>query len=167
MVSKGLAPRRSHGNWQRLVGMIQRPGDILLSLELAYFIWRVPEWLDRMPLPQLLQRLQHAPRPASADLSSSLERVKRLGGPWFKLPAFRSRNTCYLRALMFYRFLDAGGKPMQIHFLVEPGHTSGDRLRGHAWVTIGREIIEPPTREILASTRSLYSFPPLNHKVEG
>jgi hypothetical protein len=146
---------------QRLRRLIREPGDITLALQLGYFIWRVPDWLDRMPLPQLLNRLASASPPASSDIDTSLERVKRLSRLWFKLPMLRNRNTCYLRALMFFRFLDPQTRPMHIHFVVEPGRTPGERLRGRAWVTIGETLIDPPPEPILARTRSIYSYPPL------
>lgn len=146
--------------WKRLGRMIREPGDIVLSLQLAHFIWRVPDRLDRMPLPQLLQDLRSSGRPRSPSPQASLERVKRLSRPWFKLPMLRNRSTCYLRALMFYRFLDPQSAPMYIHFVVEPSRAPGERLRGHAWVTIGQEVIEPPLPEVIARTQRIYTYPP-------
>ena len=118
-------------NWERLGRLIQEPADVKLSLQLGYFIWRVPDWLERMPLPQLLQNLDAAAPAATRGLDASLERVKRLSRPWFKLPMLRNRNTCFLRALMFYRFLDRQTSPRRIHFVVEQRRGPGERLRGH------------------------------------
>lgn len=146
--------------WKRLGRMIRAPGDIPFSFQLAYFIWRVPAWLDRMTLPQLLQTLQSAPRPASSSVDASLERVQRLARPWFKVSFLRNRNTCYLRALMFYRFLDSQNESLQIHFVVEPSRAPGARLHGHAWVSVGAVLIEPPLLEIVARAHRIYTFPP-------
>lgn len=146
--------------WRRLRTIVQHPGDVVVSLRLAWFIWRAPRWLDHTQLPEFLQRLGAARRPPAADLSSSQERIARLSRPWFRLPRLRAYNTCYLRALMYYRFLDAQGRPMHIHFAVEPGRGAGDRLHGHAWVTAGDEVIEPPLPEVLARSRGIYSYPP-------
>lgn len=148
------------GIWKRVRRLIREPGDILLSWQLMFFIWRVPTWLDRMSLPQLLQMLEAAPRPASSGVNASIERINRLSRLWFRLPMFRNRSTCYLRSLMFYRFLDSCAEPMQIHFVVEPGRSRGERLRGHAWVTVGQELIEPPPPEIVALSKRIYTYPP-------
>lgn len=159
MVS-GAAPRWNPiEQWQRMRRMIREPADIVLTLRLAYFIWRVPEWLNRMPLPQLLQRFDAAHQRAF-DADASLERIGRLSRVWFRTPFLSHHNTCYVRALMFYRFLDSSGTRMQIHFLVEPARTQGDRLRGHAWVTIGQTMIEPPPPDVVARSRGIYTYPP-------
>ncbi|HZQ09390.1 MAG TPA: lasso peptide biosynthesis protein [Anaerolineae bacterium] len=161
MVSKSFESKYApQMMWKRAARIIREPADILLSLQLGYFIWRVPAWLDRMPLPQLLQALQSAPPPPSSSFDASLERIQRLIRPWFKLPMFRNRNTCYLRSLLFYRFLDPHDKSKRIHFVVEPSRAPGARLHGHAWVTIGDQLIEPPLPDILARTQSIYTYPP-------
>ena len=146
--------------WKRLGRLIQEPGDCKLALQLAYFIWRVPDWLDRMPLPQLLRDLDAAAPQSPRSLDLSLERIRRLSRPWFKLPMLRNHNSCYLRALMFYRFLDRQAAPKRIYFVVEPPRARGERMRGHAWVTVGDELIEPPPPEVVARTQSIYSYPP-------
>ncbi len=161
MVSRSYASRwHLRRSWRRLRNIARRPSDVIVSLQLVWFIWSAPRRLDHMLLPELLQRLQSAPRPAAADLHSSRERIDRLSRPWFRLPRLRAYNTCYLRALMYYRFLDAQGQPMHIHFAVEPGRAAGDRLHGHAWITVGDEMIESPLPEVLARTRGIYSHPP-------
>jgi hypothetical protein len=148
-------PRRV---WRRVREVYRRPEDVRISLQLALFIWRLPNWLDRQPLPALLDQLHGAPRPAAADLRASVERIDRLSRPWFAT-FFRSRNTCYVRSLMFCRFADAGGPVLRIHFLVEPRRAAGDRLRGHAWVSAGAEFCEPPQPELLAKATRFYTYP--------
>jgi hypothetical protein len=152
--------RRPPGVWQRLRRLIRQPSDILLCLHVGYFIWRVPHWLDSMALPALLQRLQQATRPPAADVATALERIRRLSRPWFRLPMLCGRNTCYMRSLLFYRFLDSGGQPMMIQIVVDPPGKNGDRLKGHAWVTVGGEIIEPPPDDLAVHRRTIYAFPP-------
>lgn len=160
MVSAPLASRYNPlALGRRVRRMLRTPSDLPLALQLAYFIWRVPGQLERMPLPKLLEALRAAPRPTSISTEAGVERVNRLSRPWFRLPPLRNRNTCYVRALMFYRFLDPQAAPMQIHFLVEPGRQPGERLRGHAWVTIGQTLIEPPPAEVVARTRRIYVYP--------
>lgn len=160
MVNSSLAPRRSaRGIWQRMRWLIREPGDIPLTLQTGFFIWRIPNQLDQKPLPTLLQILQAGGRPSAPDLTASRERVNRLSRPWFQLPFFKSRNTCYLRSLMYFRFLDNQGKTMRIHFVVEPERTSAGRLRGHAWVSVGQEIIEPPPGDVVMTAKRIYTFP--------
>lgn len=144
--------------WRRLREVFRSPEDVRLSLQLAHFIWRLPNWVDRQPLPALLEKLRAAPRPPAADLRSSVERIDRLSRPWFAT-LFRARNTCYVRSLMFCRFADACGHVLRIHLLVEPRREAGDRLRGHAWVSAGAEFCEAPEPEILARAKRFYTYP--------
>jgi hypothetical protein len=159
MVSRSMQgrwnPRRV---WRRLGEVFRSPQDVRLSLQLGLFIWRLPSWLDRQPLPALLDRLRAAPRPAAADLRSSVERIDRLSRPWFAT-LFRARNTCYVRSLMFCRFADACGPVLRIHLLVEPRRQPGDRLRGHAWVSAGAEFCEAPQPELLTRALRFYTYP--------
>jgi len=144
--------------WRRLGEVFRAPEDFRLSLQLAHFIWRVPDWVERQRLPALLEKLHAAPRPAAADLRSSIERIDRLSRPWFAT-LFRAHNTCYVRSLMFCRFADARGQVLRIHFVVEPRREAGDRLRGHAWVSAGAELYEAPKPEILARAKRIYTYP--------
>ena len=148
-------PRRV---WRRLREVYRSPEDVRVSMQLALFIWRLPNWLDRQPLPALLDQLRSAPRPAAADLRASVERIDRLSRPWFAT-LFRDRNTCYVRSLMFWRFADAGGPVLRIHLLVEPRREPGDRLRGHAWVSAGAEFCEAPQPELLDRAKRFYTYP--------
>lgn len=148
-------PRRL---WRRLRDVYRSPQDVRFSLQLAHFIWRLPNWLDRQPLPALLDQLRAAPRPPAADLRSSVERIDRLSRPWFAT-CFRPRNTCYVRSLMFCRFADARGDVLRIHLLIEPRRAPGDRLRGHAWVSAGAEFCEAPEPEIIARSQRFYTYP--------
>lgn len=143
---------------RRLGETFRRPNDVRLSLQLAHFIWRLPAWIERQPLPVLLEQLRAAPRPPAADLRSSVERIDRLSRPWFAT-CFRARNTCYVRSFMFWRFADARGEALRIHFLVEPLHEAGDRLRSHAWVSAGAELCENPDPEILVRSKPFYTYP--------
>jgi hypothetical protein len=141
---------------RRLRETYRRPDDIVFSLQLAHFVWRLPNRMERQPLPAFLEELRRAPRPRAGDLRASVERIARLSQPWFAT-VFRARNTCYVRSLMFCRFADAGARVLRIHFLVEPRR--GDRLRGHAWVSAGTEYCEAPEPEILANATRFYSYP--------
>lgn len=159
-----MEPAMSRGQWNpvriadRLRETYHSIGDVRLSLQLGHFIWRLPALVDRQTWTGLLDCLLRAPRPAAADLRASVARIDRLSRPWFAT-LFRARNNCYVRSLMFCRFVDPGSDVLRIHFLVEPRRVAGDRLRGHAWVTAGNQFCETPEPEILTRSKSFYSYP--------
>jgi hypothetical protein len=160
MVSGAPGRRTPIAIWQRLRRMVRQPSDVLLSLRLAYFIWQVPGRLAGASLESLLETLRVGRRPAAATPVASVERLRRLSRPWFRLPGLRQRNTCYVRSLLYYRYVDPGLLPLRIHFVVEPAASLGDRLKGHAWVTAGDQLLEPPDEDLPARTQSIYTYPP-------
>jgi hypothetical protein len=60
------------------------------------------------------------------------------------VPGLRSRDTCYVRALTLYRFLDPGTHDVQLRVGVEWHDRPGGVLRGHAWVTLDGQVLEGP-----------------------
>ena len=97
----------------------------------------------------------------AADIAAGMERILRLRTPWLRRYRFGSHNTCYVRALSLYRFLDAGDHDFRIHFVVEPARSTEERLRGHAWVTVDNRILEEPERlRAEGLTREVYNHPP-------
>ncbi len=151
-----LAPRDTlRGLLQRMHRTFLVPGDVVLALQIGWFLHRLPRRMARTALPQLLDQLRQSRRPGYCPL----ERVLRLRGPWLSrvLP---SHNTCYVRALCVYRFLTPGlGRIMRVHFGVEPGVDPGDRLRGHAWVTVDGELLEAPEPVVAGRVKEIYSHP--------
>ena len=133
MVKSRAAPIWSPiGMLQRARRLLHQPGDIVLTLRIGLFIWRLPHRLRCQPLPRLLDQLRAARRPGAPDITTGVERIIRLRTPWLRRHRFGSHNTCYVRALSLYRFLDAGNHDFRIYFVVEPAQTPNDRLRGHA-----------------------------------
>lgn len=126
---------------------IKRPRDLILALQIGLFILQVPSILKRRELNQFLQSLRE-PKRRAATLHSDMESIVRLRSPWLRLPMFGSHNTCYVRALTLFRFLDAPGKHVGIHFGIEQRDDRAERLRGHAWVTVDGEVVEGPQGEI-------------------
>ncbi len=144
---------------RRFQALIHAPEDILLTLRIAHFMWRIPKQLERESLPGVLDRIRRDNREREADTNTQIERIARLRRPWFGLPSLRGHDTCYIRALTLYRFLGVGDRELRIHFVVEP--RSADRLRGHAWVSVDGAIQEePPELELEGRTRGLYTHPP-------
>lgn len=120
----------------------RRPADVWLTLRIGWFVWRAPSDLAGRDLPSFLHRLRRARRPTAPDPASAYERVARLRQPWLRLPGWRDRNTCYVRALTLYRFLDPGEGDIELHLAVEDGYDAGDRLHGHAWVSVDSVTFE-------------------------
>jgi hypothetical protein len=160
-----LAPKWSpRGLVQRWRKTMRTPGDFQLALRIGRFIWRVPTEFDPIALPDLLAKLRAAPRPVARDLVADIERIKRLQNAWLRLPFFRSRDNCYLRTFTFYRFLDPGGRDMRVHFVVEPAEREGERLKGHAWVTVDGKVVGGLPPGLGARAQQIYSFPPVGGK---
>ncbi len=123
---------------------IRTPGDVALTARIGFFILRAPRELARTNVPEFLERLRQASRPRARDLASGAERIKRLRGACLALPALWRRDSCYVRALTLYRFLDPGTRKVQVHFGVELPDPRMERLHGHAWVTVDHEMLEGP-----------------------
>lgn len=151
-----LAPYNTlRGLLQRLRRTFLAPGDVILALRIGWFLYRLPPHMARTALPELLDgwALSRRPRQCAA------ERILRLRRPWLA-HVFPSHNTCYVRALCVYRFLTADARrSMRIHFGVEPGIEPGDRLRGHAWVTLDGELLEAPEPVLAGRVQEIYSHP--------
>jgi len=159
-----LRPRRFA---KRVTEVLLGPTDLLLSLRVGWFIWRVPHCIARTPLPALLDSIRAAPRPRRPQGVSSREFVlwfRRLRRPWFRLPALRGHDTCYVRALTLYRFFDPGDAALQFHLVVEPGERAEDRLRGHAWCTLDGEVLEERDLNRAGRSTGLYTHP---HRVSS
>jgi hypothetical protein len=131
-------------------GALRHPRDIPLALRVGWFLLRAPADLDGHDLRAFLDRMRDAPRPRAADLRQGMQRVVRVRRACLSLPLLRRRDTCYLRALILYRFLDGGGQQVMVHFGVEPPRAPGERLHGHAWVTVDGELLEGPPDADLA-----------------
>jgi hypothetical protein len=114
----------------------------------------MPRRLARYPLDALLRQVD---REKSGRSTHDVSRISRIRQAWLASPLFSSRNTCYVRAFTLYRFLDAGNAQMAIHFGVEPGVEEGDRLRGHAWVTLDGELLEAPEPVLAGRVKELFT----------
>lgn len=139
----------------RVRNVIRSPADVLLGLRVGAFVLRAPAELQRHDLRGYLDRLASRRRPPAPDVATSAARVRRLRNAWLRLPGFRRRNTCYVRALTLYRFLDAGTGAARVHFGVESEASPGGRLRGHAWVTVDGNLVEGPPDEVLRRVREM------------
>ena len=131
-------------------GAVRHPRDVLLALRVGWFLVHAPADLEGHDLRAFLNRLREARRPRATDVGQGMQRIVRVRRAWLSLPLLRRRDTCYLRALILYRFLDGGGRQVLLHLGVEPPRAPGERLRGHAWVTVDGELLEGPPDADLA-----------------
>ncbi|HEY4329169.1 MAG TPA: hypothetical protein VGN88_05485, partial [Phycisphaerae bacterium] len=79
---------------------------IPLWIQIGIFIWRLPARLDTAPLDQLLAQIHSTSRPRPADIRAAASRIAVIRRRWLRFPFWSSRNTCYLRALVLFRFLN-------------------------------------------------------------
>lgn len=128
----------------RLRHVVRRPSDVAWLLRIGWFVTRLPSNVAHTHLRELLDRLARDPRPRALDIDSSAERIARLREPWFRLPGLRSRDTCYVRAMTLYRFVDHSGHDVRLRVGAEWHDGPGGVLRGHAWVTCDERVLEGP-----------------------
>ena len=138
---------------------LREPSDLGLALRIGLFVVTLPGRLARRPLPEVLGGFGGGGRVRSADVYISTARISRLRQAWLASPFLASRDTCYVRAITLYRFLDPVGHDMRIHFGVEPGIDPQDRLRGHAWVSLDGALLEPPEPVVAGRVREIYAYP--------
>jgi len=124
-----------------------------LWLAVGHFILRAPARLARTELPGFLARLAAQPRDGS-----DFARVARLTRRWLRLPGLRSRDTCYLRSLVLFRFVAADDGELCLHFGVDEPRSSGERLHGHAWVTRNGQPLNAPVTLRAGRLKEIYRF---------
>lgn len=128
----------------RLARTVRHPEDILWLARIGWFVLRLPMNVERTHLSAFLGQLRTAPRPPAIDPIAGAERIARLRTPWLRSPGLRSRDTCYVRALTLYRFLDPAGHDVSLRVGAEWFDRPGGILRGHAWVALDGTVLEGP-----------------------
>jgi hypothetical protein len=122
--------------------LLRHPGDVWLLLHIGASIAMTPSWVAkadlRDPRPLRKSRLR-VPLPRAEH-----ERIEWLRSWWLRRPLFQRFNTCYVRAIVLYRFLKAQDDEVELHFGIEKREQLHERLRGHAWVTLRGTALEAP-----------------------
>lgn len=135
---------------RRIKALFHSPGDVVLWAAIGLFIVRLPRRIEQSrSVPELLEELRRERFPRASQ-----ERIVRLRG-WWLWKFFGACNTCYVRALTLYRFLDARDSDVGLHFGIERRDNSRERLHGHAWVTQHGEIIEGPDEALQGRVREV------------
>ena len=122
-------------------------------LAAGHFILRAPARLARTELPVFLARIAAQPRD-----SSNFSHIDRLIRRWLRVPLLRSRDTCYLRSLVLFRFMDPNGGDLCLHFGVDEPRDTCERLHGHAWVSLDGRALNPPGTLAEGKVKEIYRF---------
>jgi hypothetical protein len=130
------------------------PGTGLpLWLAVGHFILRAPARLARTDLQMFLARVAAQPR-AAADFV----RVARISRRWLRQPGLRARNTCYLRSLVLFRFVNPQNGDLCLHFGVDEPVATDTRPHGHSWVTLDGVPWNAPGSLAEGRLREIYRF---------
>lgn len=122
----------------RLRRLIGTPHDAALFFRIGWFLFVAPVRLRHQDVREFVRGLRSGRRPLGSQ-----ETVLRMSGCWL-FRCFPSRNTCYMRSMTLYRFLDAPSRQLRLHLGIERRSNLAERLRGHAWVSLGGRIIYGP-----------------------
>ena len=131
--------------------LIRHPSDAFLALHMATFIAVAPRLLAKGDLRDVLRRIRLKGRVARA----SYDRIRILRGICLRFGPLAKCNTCYVRALTLYRYLDAPDDVTEIHFGIECQRPGDARLHGHAWVTVSGSILEGPPPALEGRVREI------------
>ena len=138
------------GLMQRYREVVREPGDLRLCVHIASFIHRAPSLLAANDLRAFVHRLRRHPAPRA-----DYERIKRLRTFLLGRRMFARANTCYVRALTLYRYLDVPDAGLGFHIGIESRDCANDRLRGHAWVTLEGRMLEGPPAALEGRVREI------------
>ena len=127
-----------------IAAAVRSPADAVLFVCICAFIVRLRGDVRRLDVPAFFRMLRDAPRPRARSFERDYQRIVRLRDAALAMPRLWRRDTCYVRALTLYRFLDAGERRIQVHFGVEQPASSAERLRGHAWISVDGRLFEAP-----------------------
>jgi glycosyltransferase involved in cell wall biosynthesis len=139
--------------WRRRCQGRMAGSGLPLGLAVGHFILRAPARMSRSGLPAFLARVA-----AQRRDGSDAARITRLTRRWLRLPSLRSRDTCYLRSLVLFRFADSHGADLCLHFGVDEPRETDDRLYGHAWVSLNGIPLNPPESLAEGRLREIYRF---------
>jgi hypothetical protein len=133
------------------------PHDLMLAARIGWFVRHMPADLARRDLTTFLRQLRGSSgnQPRDYDeVRAHAAHIRRIAMAVLSLPGFWRWNTCYVRALVIYRFLPAGENNVLLHIGIEQRGPQRE-LHGHAWLTLGDELVEAPDDVMLGSLREI------------
>jgi hypothetical protein len=130
-----------------VIRVLTHPHDLWLLLHIGASIVLTPGWVARADL-----RNPRSLRTSALKLPlprADGEQIEWIRSWWLRRAPLRRFNTCYVRAIVLYRFLRGDDDAIQLHFGIETREQLHERLRGHAWVTLNGVALEapPPVQE--------------------
>jgi len=133
------------------------PGNVVLAVRIAWFVRRLPDALAQRDVAAFLhglRKMSASRRKAQGDVHADARRIRRIAMAVLSLPRFWRMNTCYVRALIIYRFLPAAEHDVLLHIGIEQRGEQRE-LHGHAWLTLDDELLEAPDNVLLSSLREV------------
>jgi hypothetical protein len=133
------------------------PRDFALALRIGWFVRHLPNDLAQRDVTTFLQWVRpSSPEPSRVpiDVRAESGHIRRIAMAVLSLPGFWRWNTCYVRALIIYRFLPPGPDNVTLHIGIEQRGPKRE-LHGHAWLTHNDELVEAPDDVLLSSLREV------------
>ncbi|MBI1801786.1 MAG: lasso peptide biosynthesis B2 protein [Chloroflexi bacterium] len=123
--------------------------------------WRLeralPHWLNALPLPELMRRLDDEAAASRADGDPAA--ITRLADAAVGLNFFSPLGLCLRRSLVRYVLLRRAGVPVTVHFGAKKDSEAGQsRLSGHAWLTLNAKPYAERPDDYRGFT-PIYSYP--------
>ena len=131
----------------------QPAGRLPLWLAVGHFILRAPARLAQADLPAFLGEAAAQPR-----VEADFVRVARISRRWLRQPGLRARNTCYVRSLVLFRFVNPHGGDLCLHFGVDEPRTPTERPHGHSWITLDGVAWNAPSTMAEGRLHEIYRF---------
>jgi hypothetical protein len=129
------------------------------ALQAAWRIERLlPGWFARLPLPELMLRLDAEILEVSGGVDAPL--ATRLADAAAGLDYFSPLGLCLRRSLVLYVLLRRAGLPVVVQFGAKKNAgVNRSRIAGHAWLTLnGAPYAEDPRN--YAGFTPIYAHPP-------
>lgn len=109
-----------------------------LFVSIGWFVFTATTRLREQNVRAFVRGLRAGTRPLGTQ-----QTVLRMCSYWL-WRAFRGSDTCYMRSITLYRFLDVPSERLRLHMGIEHRTDPAERLRSHAWVTLDGEVIYGP-----------------------
>lgn len=133
--------------------LLREPANAYLTAHIGLFIMFAQRRMARQTLPQFIAGLRATGFPNVPRASS--ERVVRIRNAWLRQRWLQKCDTCYVRAMTLYRFLDAPGRSVRLHLGIETREHREERLHGHAWVSLDKQMLEGPPAVVEGRIREI------------
>ena len=122
--------------------LTREPANMYLALHIGLFIMSAQRRMARQTLPEFIAGLRRRSFPRVPRVSC--DRVVHVRNAWLRQRWLRKCDTCYVRAMTLYRFLDVPDASVRLHLGIETRERPDERLRGHAWVSLDQRMLEGP-----------------------